>query len=89
MCFYESNREKKERIITHLCLGNSINIAIKEYTTRYPGDKIIINIRGKYKKILQIEYKEYCVEPLENYWTNSQVIFEVTDGIITDIKMHG
>lgn len=85
MCFYESKKEKKQRIVTHFCLGNSVNFAIKEYSTRYPGDRIILNIHGKYKKVLQQEYKEYCIEPLENYWTDSQVIFEVTDGLITDI----
>jgi hypothetical protein len=88
MCFFESKREKKQRIITHFCLGNSVNVAIKEVSIRYPGDRIYLKIIGRYKKILQQEYKEYCIEPLENYWTDSQVFFEVTDGIITDITIH-
>jgi hypothetical protein len=87
MCFYETKKEKKERIVCNLCLGNGVHYAINEYELRYPGDRISLNIHGKYKKILENEYKQYCIEPLENYWTNSYVIFEVTDGLVTDFKI--
>ena len=87
MCFYESEYDIKCNFVSKMCMGLSIDIAIKEYSKKYPGDRIILNLRGKYKKILEKKYKQYCIEPLDEYWSNSQVIFEVTDGIIVNITI--
>lgn len=88
MCFYESNINKKQKNISKLCLGLSIDDAIKIYKQKYPGDKITMKINGKYKKILEHRYKEYCNNENEEYWTNSHVIFEIEDCILIDITIH-
>ena len=87
MCFFESEKSKKRKFISKLCIGFSIDIAIERYIQSYPNDQIVIECSGKYKKIIQKRYTEFCIEPLENYWVENRVTFIVMDGILSDIIM--
>ncbi len=88
MCFFESKYDIKQRAVSKLLLGISVDIAIQKYTEKYPGDRIYFEVNGKYKKIIQNKYRQYCIEPLDDYWTNSTVIFVICDGIIVNIKIY-